>query len=563
LPVFGALYYWHGRQKGNDLLRQIELEFFTGGTNSKIEISSNGTIRNLRIFNQSQVEDCKDARIKFRIVPREIVIPFNGMDLLFDISVRPVALLTTNVNSEQFKDKIVIIGSTNRLVADYHFTPVGEIPGVFIVANVLNVLLTNSQIHESHLLIYILEAFTILLASWFFAFLAPVPAAIAMSGLFLLIVTPISLVIFRKWGIFLDFWLPVVGIAIHRNISGLEELLGKRYLKNGGGKMKDIHICLIVILCIFALLPSNGNCKSKIPIAKAIIPNQASPDNSYKLIREGESIKSLRVDMEILNGDIIIPHKGKTVKLIYRQTGCGEIEIKEQTTVNCNPADHESAEGFLSFLADIQKGLMNQLALENRSMKHAATTRGVKRCPPKDQSCLPKPAFNFSPWPINGTTALYGKPLFFCWISDDLRRNDPCGPATLMIIGNDSEMTGSISQNIKLGEFATISGESFEPGKLYKWYIERSGIRISDIYFFRVLSYQASKNIMLQLDEVEKIYRDNNTETMQSLYLQIISDASDEIDLYADSLRILMEVSGQDNKIFSEALDRVRNHSNY
>lgn len=60
-------------------------------------------------------------------------------------------VFSEEVPPDLFKDKIVLFGITNRLMHDIHNTPLGVIPGVFIVANFLLMILNGGYVTEAPL----------------------------------------------------------------------------------------------------------------------------------------------------------------------------------------------------------------------------------------------------------------------------------------------------------------------------------------------------------------------------------------------------------------------------
>ncbi|MFH1858545.1 MAG: CHASE2 domain-containing protein, partial [Candidatus Omnitrophota bacterium] len=59
------------------------------------------------------------------------------------------SVLSDKIPRDALKDKLVVVGLTNRLMHDIHNTPFGSIPGVLIVANFLLMILSGAYITEA------------------------------------------------------------------------------------------------------------------------------------------------------------------------------------------------------------------------------------------------------------------------------------------------------------------------------------------------------------------------------------------------------------------------------
>lgn len=57
-------------------------------------------------------------------------------------------ILEDKVDPEKIRDKIVLIGATDHLIHDEHFTPLGVFPGVAVIANSLVMMLSERYIHQ-------------------------------------------------------------------------------------------------------------------------------------------------------------------------------------------------------------------------------------------------------------------------------------------------------------------------------------------------------------------------------------------------------------------------------
>ena len=125
---------------------------------------------------------------------------------------------------ERIKNKIVILGITDPIKHDYFKTPVGYMPGMYLIGNG-TFTIANLQIHHESLWIKILiEIFVILLAAYLFLWMDSIPATI-FSFLLIGLLIPISVFLFYKYNLFINVILSILGIIIHKDIAEFEEFL--------------------------------------------------------------------------------------------------------------------------------------------------------------------------------------------------------------------------------------------------------------------------------------------------------------------------------------------------
>ncbi len=94
---------------------------------------------------------------KLFIPSRRGVIPINYLVHPADFFTIPAYLiLEDKINPLVFKDKIVLVGATDPLIHDLHYTPLGIMPGISIIGNSLVMMLTQRFIKEISLGLLIL-----------------------------------------------------------------------------------------------------------------------------------------------------------------------------------------------------------------------------------------------------------------------------------------------------------------------------------------------------------------------------------------------------------------------
>ncbi|OQY58993.1 MAG: hypothetical protein B6245_08960 [Desulfobacteraceae bacterium 4572_88] len=227
----------------------------------------------------------------------------------------------------------------------------------------------------------------------------------------------------------------------------------------------------------------------------------------------------------MFNGDVIIPKKGKSLKLIYAYE-CGTLYMIKREVVKCDAANEKS--GWF-------KSLFEEVVVRSKVRRYdidEAKVMGTKGKTGEENLCFPEERFRLSPWPADGTTVLYGEAIFFRW-EDVYEKISPCAESTLIIIGPDGK---EIAKPMKTGELLSVSGKVFRENTVYEWCVKADGKKVSGDYRFHILDKAESDNIRKLAGIPEK---HANQTPAQALYLQLLSDTTPKLDLYADSLRIM------------------------
>jgi len=184
-----------------------------------------------RIAISADREDIYHNRIRFFLIPKQTISWHPGGNLfstLYQID---------EAKHADFKDKIVIIGNSSPEAGDTHYTPVGDLAGMFIIGNVINTISLGIQPSRTPLVLNILiEIVIIIIAAYVFLYFHSFVAQ--MIGP--LIVFPalgiISYFYFIYTGVFLNFVFAVAGMGLHETIAKIEaffERTGIRTKKHG------------------------------------------------------------------------------------------------------------------------------------------------------------------------------------------------------------------------------------------------------------------------------------------------------------------------------------------
>jgi hypothetical protein len=123
------------------------------------------------------------------------------------------------------KNRIVVIGGSFAENRDTYLTPIGMMPGAMILINAMHSLLQYGQMERpSPWLLYGLELVLILIASVIFALTETFTAKLISGLVTLVLLLPLTFSFF-KYGLWLDFALPLLGVQIHETVTRWERTL--------------------------------------------------------------------------------------------------------------------------------------------------------------------------------------------------------------------------------------------------------------------------------------------------------------------------------------------------
>ncbi len=187
----------------------------------------NGT-REIEI--SSDREDIYRNRIRFFLIPKDIFPKYPGGNL-FEL-VNEV----DDVNDVPFKDKIVIIGNTHPEAGDIHLTPIGHMPGMYIIGNAINTILLGLQpSHPSILLNMLIEFGVIIIAAFILSRFPPLFIKILKGVILISVLSAISYFYFLRTGILLNFTFAAAAMGFHDTAMSIEKEMMKRKKREKGG----------------------------------------------------------------------------------------------------------------------------------------------------------------------------------------------------------------------------------------------------------------------------------------------------------------------------------------
>lgn len=163
-------------------------------------------------------------RVRFLIAPRTLARRDAG-------NFRP------GLSPDSLAGKIVVIGNGSPETGDILATPVGQMPGMYLIGNAINTIVTGRMPeHMEEWQDLLLEAAMIVVAAWLFLKFHTILAQILSSLLFLAALVPVSWYLYREFGVFINFIIPVVGMRLHGIADSLETMFATK-----GRKQHDHH----------------------------------------------------------------------------------------------------------------------------------------------------------------------------------------------------------------------------------------------------------------------------------------------------------------------------------
>ena len=160
-------------------------------------------------------------RIRFALLPPGTL---GGSGNLFAQRILPDEV---EVLQQELAGKIVIIGTSNPDKEGWYETPVGELPGIYIIGNVANVLMGNWQVRDAPMwLSFSLTLAVILFASYMFAYLPPFWARAVSTTVAFALLIPLTYVFYKKYGIVINTIFLSIGLVVPVMIMGWKRMLG-------------------------------------------------------------------------------------------------------------------------------------------------------------------------------------------------------------------------------------------------------------------------------------------------------------------------------------------------
>jgi hypothetical protein len=125
---------------------------------------------------------------------------------------------------ETAKDQVVVIGGSYGEGRDIHATPLGEMPGMLILTNAIYSLLQHEELDSlAEWQKLLVEAILIAIMSFAFAYWDSFWAMLFSAIFILVVLLPASIALFR-YGVWLDFAIPLLTVYLHNLAAEFEKL---------------------------------------------------------------------------------------------------------------------------------------------------------------------------------------------------------------------------------------------------------------------------------------------------------------------------------------------------
>lgn len=125
--------------------------------------------------------------------------------------------------NDAIKDRVVVISATHAEARDRHLTPLGELSGAIIIINAVKSFYLFGQISPPPLWLQLpLEMILIICVAWIFSRFTSTVATFIVGIFIVIILIPISFYFF-KFGIWIDFALPILAMQFYQMIAQHEE----------------------------------------------------------------------------------------------------------------------------------------------------------------------------------------------------------------------------------------------------------------------------------------------------------------------------------------------------
>ncbi|MDX2413128.1 MAG: CHASE2 domain-containing protein [Woeseiaceae bacterium] len=138
---------------------------------------------------------------------------------LVTISAQLVTDSSRTLSGDLVRDTVTIIGASHVDSGDIHRTPIGNMPGALIIANAIKSLALYGQMETPPAWLQWTAKLTIIFfAAWIFMSFRSLLGVVVAGTVILLVLVPINFYFF-KYGLWIDFALPLFAMLIHRAIA--------------------------------------------------------------------------------------------------------------------------------------------------------------------------------------------------------------------------------------------------------------------------------------------------------------------------------------------------------
>jgi CHASE2 domain-containing sensor protein len=148
-------------------------------------------------------------------------------------SVMPLVQPHKTIDASWLSERVVVIGASYADSRDLHHTPIGEMPGSMILINSIHSYWQNGEIKPlSKWAKLFIELLLITIMSLAFARFNSFWGMVISGGVIILLLLPFSFWFFR-FGVWLDFAIPLMAVQLHQIAAEFEENIENRKVRGG------------------------------------------------------------------------------------------------------------------------------------------------------------------------------------------------------------------------------------------------------------------------------------------------------------------------------------------
>ncbi len=239
-----SLYLDYNANKIKEILASVKKDIEMYGKSDRIPISTSPKEpkRYIHIYNQDNPKNEEmPSRYIFHLAPTDItkfifkdepsgITPKPLLRHRMQLRILPDVFLRRDSN--YIENTVVLIGSDNPAMRDVHLTPLGKMNGIFLIANGVNMLYNGLQLQNLSLYkTFMIEVVILIFLSLIFSvkglcgykLYSFFMSLVCFALLYFLLHNEVSLHFLRKWGILIDFIVPIIAIATERLLEAIGE----------------------------------------------------------------------------------------------------------------------------------------------------------------------------------------------------------------------------------------------------------------------------------------------------------------------------------------------------
>ncbi len=211
----------------------------SGALEKQIELAINASWRAMHEGFKSKGIDLGfgDKPPHAQSLANRVVFRIGDIPQLGQAQVIPALAFLNGASPQSLQDRVVVIGQSYLEAGDRHITPLGEMSGGMVLVNAIDSMARHSLIGSPNgWLTFALALLLIVFVGYVFARWDSLVGTWISTGVAIVLLAVGSFYLF-KYGVWLDFALPLLGIQAHRMVKSMEERAEHKRLAQlaGGG----------------------------------------------------------------------------------------------------------------------------------------------------------------------------------------------------------------------------------------------------------------------------------------------------------------------------------------